>query len=245
MRRNKLLLLALLVGFAVLVGNFGLRSGSKRLQVDQQAARIDSVAENQSDVTSKEEERQALVQPEQSISLVPDEAVEPKPKWTPSEMPLDVPSPFPLIVAEPGVPVDPSLWATVGALGRTPTPDSVFDAKYPPNTEPGLMLGNSMLLRQQAMKRFNEVAKAKFDAGDYEELQLPNEQSEFGTKYDTQFYLGADANGFPHYSQRRLFNTPTGRVKIAFCRFADHPDIYELLDEANYLSRRLDAQGSW
>jgi hypothetical protein len=245
MQLKTALMLVILVGSAALIGRSVWQSAKIDVQDRQSAARFDSVAKLSGEVTLSGAERQALVQPEQVNSLISEPPVQSQLKWTPSEMPLNVPSPFPVIVAEPGVPIDPNRWATVGGLGRTPTPDSVFEAKYPPNTESGLLLGNSMLLRQQAMKKCAEVAKAQFDVGDYEEVQFPDEKSEFGPKYDTNFYLGAQSNVLPQYSVRILSNSPTGRAKIAFCRFADHPDIYEMLDEANYLSRRLDAQRSY
>jgi hypothetical protein len=145
-------------------------------------------------------------------------------------------------VAEEGVPIDPGRWATAGVLQRTPTPDSVFDAKYPPDTEKGLIFGNSMLVSSEALQMITDRAKYQFETGDYEDVYLPVKVTPEGTVLDEMFYIPREENKFPRYAFRgKSKDLREGRMKIAFLRFADHPDIYEKLDEADYLRRRLAA----
>jgi hypothetical protein len=164
-----------------------------------------------------------------------------KSEFVPAEQSPDMASPWPTVVAQLGEPIDPSRWATVGGLTRTPVPDSVFDAKYPANTEKGLLLGNSILLTKEVGKLIVDRSMAQFESGDYEDVIIPlekNTDNEDGMRLD--FYVTPENSQFPRWALRTQGANPAaGKVKIAFLRFSDHPDIYDKLDEANYLRKRL------
>ena len=172
-------------------------------------------------------------------------ALETRQDWKPAAPPVALKSAWPAIVAELGTPIDPRRWVTIGSLSRTPVPDSVFDEKYPPDAEEGLLLGNRMLLGKEAGRLILERGKTQFDNGDFEEVVLPLEEADDGTPNSMKlsFYIQNTNGQFPRFGLRTQAADPIpGRLLITFMRFEDHPDIYALLDEELYVHKRLERQ---
>ncbi|HKX45428.1 MAG TPA: hypothetical protein VJP77_01885 [Planctomycetota bacterium] len=150
------------------------------------------------------------------------------------------PSPFPLIVAEQGVPIDPSRWATIGPLTRTPVPDSVFDEKYPAGTTLGTLRGTAAEFEMEVLTAMRDMSSELLEAGQFEEVVLP--RGEDGS-VEFSFYLGTGGgSSLPKFGYWSALDGGVAPYKVVWYRFDQHPEFYDKLDEVNYLRQRYNRE---
>ncbi len=126
-------------------------------------------------------------------------------------------------------------WKYLGSLDRTPVPDSVFDAKYPPDMKPDELRDAHLRTAREMM------GLAQLHASERQRTGLTEILSEPPREADGSFqsgWLGSD-NSWPLYSFRGGHDVGQGKVEITWLPFDQYPQLYDLRDEWHYLNRRM------
>lgn len=157
------------------------------------------------------------------------------------------PSPYPVLTSDPELKIQPWAWRTIGDLTWPLTPDSEFDALYPPGMDSGELADLGYEKMEQFGQQLTALGLAQFASGDYESLSMPLPKMERGPErgavhVQVSRYVelkGQPPEGFrglPQHCERP--DLTTGQVHIAWIRYRDHPQLYRLQEEALYLIRR-------
>lgn len=128
-------------------------------------------------------------------------------------------------------------WLTIGALGRIPTADAVFDSKY---TE-AMTREELRTVLLDKMESFTESvqehARIRWEAGVFDRVPAPPTDDR---GFFPKNWVG-DKQDWPAHAFLMGGEVPEGFVDIVWLPFTEYPDIYDTQDEHRYLSRRMNS----